>query len=106
MRNTVLVGLLIAVILAAIWLQIFLSKKENKWLGLLLPFISFVYSLLMVVSIAILDSMTKWEIFVLIASTLFMANIPTVILLAIYFGCREKIRRKKALEKMNIRDLE
>lgn len=106
MRNTVLVGLLIAVILAAIWLQIFLSKKENKWLGLLLPFISFAYSLLMVFSIAILDSMTKWEIFVLIASTFFMANIPTVILLAIYFGCREKIRRKKALEKMNIRDLE
>lgn len=99
--------LIIVVIMAgAIWLQVFLSKKENRWLGLMLPFISFAYSLLMVFSIALVDSMTAWEIFGLIASTFFIANIPTIILLAIYWGCREKIRRKKDLEKMNIQDLE
>ena len=99
--------LIIVVIMAgAIWLQVFLSKKENRWLGLMLPFISFAYSLLMVFSIALVDSMTAWEIFGLIASTFFIANIPTIILLAIYWGCREKIRQKKALEKMNIQDLE
>ena len=84
-------------------MQIFLSKKESKWFGLILPFITFAYSLLMVFSIAVTDGM---DIFGLIASTLFVANIPTIILLAIYFGCREKIKRKKALEKMNIQDLE
>ena len=102
------IRLLVIVIFTAgaIWLQVFLSKKENKWLGLTLPFISFAYSLLMVFSIALVDSMTAWEIFGLIASTFFIANIPTIILLAIYWGCREKIRQKKALEKMNIQDLE
>lgn len=98
--------IIIAVIMAAtIWLQIFLSKKESKWLGLILPFISFAYSLLAVFSVAAFDSMTAWEIFGLIASTFFIANIPTIILLAVYWGCREKIRQKKALEKMNIQDL-
>ena len=102
------IRLLVIVIFTAgaIWLQVFLSKKENKWLGLTLPFISFAYSLLMVFSIALADSMTAWEIFGLITSTFFIANIPTIILLAIYWGCREKIRQKKALEKMNIQDLE
>jgi len=95
--------ILLVFIGGGIWLQIFLSKKESKWFGLILPFITFAYSLLMVFSIAVTDGM---DIFGLIASTLFVANIPTIILLAIYFGCREKIKRKKALEKMNIQDLE
>jgi Ca2+/Na+ antiporter len=89
----------------AIWLQVFLAKKESKWLGLILPFIAFAGSLLMVFSIMV-NGMTTWQIFGLIASTFLMANIPTIILLAIYWGCREKIREKKALEKMNIQDLE
>jgi len=33
-------------------------------------------------------------------------NIPTVVLLAIYYACRENLKRKKELEKMNIQDLE
>jgi len=98
--------ILLVFIGGGIWLQIFLSKKESKWFGLILPFITFAYSLLMVFSIAMYDGMTGWDIFGLIASTFFISNIPTIILLAIYFGCREKIKRKKALEKMNIQDLE
>lgn len=102
------INLLIVVIImaAAIWLQVFLSKKESRWLGLMLPLITFAYSLLTVFSIVITDDMTGWGIFALLASTFLVGNIPTVILAAIYFGCREKIRRKKALEKMNIQDLE
>ena len=33
-------------------------------------------------------------------------NIPTLILLAIYFACREKFRRKKEMDRMNAQDLE
>jgi len=33
-------------------------------------------------------------------------NIPTTILLAIYFACREKQKRNRDLEKMNIQDLQ
>lgn len=105
MQITVLF-LVLAIITGGIWLQIFLSKKENKWFGLILPFITFAYSLLMVFSIVRTDSMTGWDVFGLIASTFFTSNIPTIILLAIYFGCRESIKREKAFEKMNIQDLE
>ena len=35
----------------------------------------------------------------------FIGNIPTIILLAIYYGCRGKQRRNKQLDKMNIQDL-
>ena len=34
-----------------------------------------------------------------------LANIPTLILLAIYFACRGKQRRNKRLDKMSIQDL-
>lgn len=34
-----------------------------------------------------------------------LSNIPTAVLLAIYFACRTKQRRKKQLDKMNIQDL-
>ncbi|WP_010277852.1 hypothetical protein [Paenibacillus senegalensis] len=99
--------LITLIIIAAVtWLQIFLSKKESKWPGLVLPSISFIYSLLTVLLIAVDDKMSAWEVFGLIASTFFIANIPTIILLAVYWGCREKIRQNKALEKMNIQDLE
>ncbi|HOJ79419.1 MAG TPA: hypothetical protein PK767_02625 [Clostridiales bacterium] len=35
----------------------------------------------------------------------FIFNIPTAIFLLIYFTCRERKRRKKNLDKMNIQDL-
>ena len=107
MRVTSLVMLVVLAIFAGgIFLQIFLSNKESKWFGLILPFITFAYSLLTLSQIAKNDSMTWWNIVGSIASTLFISNIPTVILLAIYYGCRERTKRKKALEKMNILDVE
>lgn len=96
----------LAIIAGAIYLQIFLSQKESKWLGLILPFIAFACSFMMLFSIAIVEGMTGGEIFGLLASVFVMANIPTIVLMALYFGCREKKGRKKALEKMNIQDLE
>ena len=107
MRISTIVLLVVPAILAGgILLQVFLSKKESKWLGLILPFITFAYSLLTLSQLAKTDGMTWWNVLGLIASTFFLSNIPTVILLAIYFGCREKRKREKALEKMHIQDLE
>lgn len=97
--------ILLAVLIVAIWLQIFLSGKENRWLGLILPLLSFSISLLMVFGLAIFDGMTRWDVFRLVASTFLLANIPTVILVAIYLACREKRKRRKELEKMNVQDL-
>ena len=88
----------------AIWLQIFLSKKANRWLGLILPIITFVFSLIFTMNIR--DMGNAWQNTISIASTLLLTNIPTAILLAIYFACREKLKRKSQINKMSIQDLE
>jgi hypothetical protein len=93
------------IVIGGICLQIFLSRKENKWFGLILPFIFLAYSVVMMLSILVYESMTAWEIFSLILSTFFIANIPTGVLLAIYFGCREKFKRRRELDKMKAQDL-
>ncbi|MGE4485377.1 MAG: hypothetical protein AB7C97_09750 [Oscillospiraceae bacterium] len=88
----------------AILLQWFLSKRSCKWLGLILPIVSFAFSLLFVLNIA--DTGSLWQNIVLTVSTLLLSNIPTIIFLAIYFACRQKIKRNAQIKKMNIQDLE
>ena len=49
------------------------------------------------------------DIFAVIGTILpvfIISNIPTIILLAIYFASREKLNIKSQLDKMNIQDLE
>ncbi|MCH1981409.1 hypothetical protein MCG98_02300 [Ruminococcus sp. OA3] len=105
---TILIVLLLmsAVCTGGIILQFFLSKKENRVLGLILPCITFMYSLLCVLNVVIMDAMSSWEVFGVIVGRLVLTNISTVILLAIYLVCREKLKRKKQLDKMNIQDLD
>lgn len=58
MRITVvMLFIVMALLIGAIFLQIFLSKKKSKWFGLILPTISFIYSLLMISSIVVFDTM-------------------------------------------------
>ncbi len=120
----------LVIVTGIIALQIFLSKKQNKWLGLILPFICLIFSILAVSGITTFSTFTVTEQFVsengevvnnvistadkgeiisiiITAISVFLLyNIPTVILLAIYYACRENLKRKKELEKMNIQDLE
>ncbi|MBE6906816.1 hypothetical protein [Marasmitruncus massiliensis] len=107
MRRTTFALIFVLLIMAGgIWLQIFLSKKNSKWFGLILPAISFAYSLLMVLSLIAYNGMTGWDIFIRVLFTLLVSNIPTLILVAIYFACREKIKLRKELDKMNVQDLD
>lgn len=125
-NTLVLLILLIGIVL----LQIFLSKKRNKWLGLILPVICLMFSILVVVQIPaytitsvsyqttdengrIIEQGDKQVsstaipgMIMQIISIFVMYNIPTVILLGIYIGCREKQKKNQELEKMNIQDLE
>ena len=88
-----------------ILLQIFLSKKENKWPGLMLPIISFLFGLIYPLNMVVpSDGITAGFIVQMIMVWL-LGNIPTIILLAIYFGCRGKQHKNKQLDKMNIQDL-
>ena len=45
-RTIIFLLFLLAILAGIIWLQIFLSKKENKWPGLVMPIISFLFGLL------------------------------------------------------------
>ena len=104
MRNVAIVlgfGMLVFVV-GGILLQIFLSRRESRWPGLILPLLSFLYSLLMACSAVAYNGGIPWGA---ILASLVLGNIPTVILLAIYAACRERFRKRSELDKMNIKDL-
>lgn len=97
--------ILILLFTGCIILQVFLSKTESKWPGLVLPILAFILSFLYPLNMMVPpEGATAGFIFQLFAVWL-LGNIPTVILLAVYSICRDRYRRKKQLEKMNINDL-
>ena len=98
----VLVFLLIFAV-GVVLLQIFLSKRESKWPGLVLPAITFLYSLLMVLNLAALGN--TQSMVVAVATILITGNIPTLVLLAIYAACRGKRKKLSEMDKMNLNDL-
>lgn len=100
--NTI-IGLLI--IAGAVALQIFLSSSKRKWPGLILPVLTFIYSLVGILSIAAFGSMSGSSVAVLIIMVLLLMNIPTAILLVIYFVVKERKKKHKEIDKMNIKDL-
>ncbi|HCT90739.1 MAG TPA: hypothetical protein DF613_05060 [Lachnospiraceae bacterium] len=99
----ILVFLLLAAGLIA--LQIFLSKRENRWPGLVLPIIAFLFSLLYPLNMVTPSGGVTAGFIVQMIIVWLEGNIPTFVFLAIYFGCRGKQRRNKQLDKMNIQDL-
>lgn len=126
-------GFMLLLLAGTVWLQIFLSKTERKWPGLILPVICLCFSLLPVFSIPAYHSVTITEqtvsesgevikhvtkekakmtagetASVLVTSLVILGifNIPTVIYLGIYGACRGKRKKSQELEKMNIQDLE
>ncbi len=95
----------LALIVGAILLQIYLSKKEGKWPGLVLPILAFLYGLLYPLNMVAPTEGMSVGFFVQVLLVWLVGNIPTIVFLAIYFSCRGKQRRNKQLEKMNIQDL-
>ena len=99
-----MIVLALAALTGMVLLQIFLSKKESKWLGLILPIVSFVLSFMYPLNM-ISTGDTGQDIW-MFAITLLLSNIITIILLVIYFACRENRRKKAQLDKMKIQDLQ
>ncbi|WP_127837115.1 hypothetical protein [Clostridium prolinivorans] len=133
MQNTAIAIIILLLFLAgSIWLQIFLSKSKNKWLGLIIPLICFIFSIVTVLSLSMYTNtettiVTKTidgvvvsdetitsqsektsmiSMFVSVIPVFLISNIPTLIFLAIYFACREKLKLRNELDKMNVQDLE
>ncbi len=97
---------LLLVLIGIIVLQVYLSKAENKRLGLILPAINVFFSIIVVLGMAFYGNESFGQIVMMILYVLFIYNIPTFILLGIYFACREKRKKNKEIEKMNIQDLD
>ncbi len=78
-------GFLILLIVVLSISQTYLAKKRSKWAGLILPLITFVFSLfLLIISPNFISSnLIIFIIFVLV-------NIPTAIYLIIFFIYRDK----------------
>ena len=88
-------------------IQIFLSKAESKWIGLILPALTFLCSLLVPLSLLMyMIGPLDWSVILLMAGIFLIGNVPTVILLVVNYVCREKVWKKKEIEKMKIQDLE
>lgn len=94
---------LLVLMVGGILLQIFLSKRESKWPGLVLPVISFLWSLLYLFNL--MDTGSVVQNILMAILTILLTNIPTLVLLAIYWAVREKRRKRSEIEKMNIDDL-
>lgn len=77
-------------------LQIFLCRKENKWLGLILPAISFLGSIVFLLQAT--------EVRAMMLSFL-VPNIGTVVYLLIYVGIRRKKKKNSDMDQMKIKDL-
>ena len=102
-RTAYATTLLLVLLVGTILLQMFLSKRESKWPGLVLPAITFLYSVLMVLNVTAME--TTRAVIAAVLSVFIMGNIPTLILLAIYFVCREKRHTRSEVDKMRISDL-
>ena len=92
---------LLAALVGGIFLQIFLSRRESRWPGLVLPLLTFLLSLLNVLNIADTGSVSENVLLVLV--TVLIGNIPTLVLLAIYWAAREKFRVQSQMDKMKIK---
>ena len=67
--------------------------------GLVLPVLSFLYSLVMACSAVAYNGGIPWGP---ILASLILGNIPTAFLLVIYFACREKFRKRNELDNTKI----
>ena len=101
-RMTIMLVFVLGLLVGIVLLQIFLSKREARWPGLILPLLTFLYSLLMACSAVAYEGGIPWGA---ILASLVLGNIPTVILLAIYAAGRDRFRKRSELDKMSIDDL-
>ena len=128
--NTLIIA---AVFVGIIALEVWLSRRKSRWPGLVMPAVTFVVSLFLALGVAlfsvggaatevqVVDEETGEVVYqeqtveaepdwalgdaAQLGLVLLVGNIPTFVLLGAYYIGRERLRREKLLEKMNIQDL-
>lgn len=82
-----------------ILLQVFLSTRRNKWLGLILPAVSLIFALFLIFNMVANDGWVR---------ACAMLLIPTAIQLLVYWLCRRHVAKQAhaaEINQMNIQDL-
>ena len=118
-ERTILSLLIFLLVCAAVlWLQIYLSRRPERFPGLLLPILSFAVSLIVAFGILsirlellspregliVAGNVPSWGNILL---TFALYNVPTAVLLLIYGICRwRKYKVRSQMDKMRIDDLE
>ena len=92
------------IVLFFLWVApVVLARTRSPIPGLVLPVLSFLLSLIPVLSVAAYGGI--WQVIGTMVMTLLIGNIMTLILLAIFFAVRHSRKKKSEMEKMNIQDL-
>ena len=104
-RFTVFMFIFIIIMFGLLVLQIFLSRAKNKFLGLIIPAVTLIYSFIATFGNMIYDGKNTLSIVVVFI----VFNIPTFILLAVYGATKSGMKKVEQAEKektkMNIKDL-
>lgn len=106
MKNfiTTMIIIVFALILS-LFLQVFLSKQKSKYLGLILPSLSFIFSLIVLANYVVPNGLKIGPFLMSVLGIFLFANTFTVIYLVIYFIFKHKNNSSSEIDKMNIKDL-
>ena len=105
-RTIIVLTFLVVLLVGCIILQVFLSRRESPWPGVVLPGLSLLLSLIPLLNVAVLPGSGAGNVLTALLLVFLLYNIPTLVLLVIYFACRGKYRRRREIDKMNAQDLE
>lgn len=99
MRTTIFLAMVLAILVGQFFLQYWLSTRQDKWLGLILPVLSFL--------MGIIYSLSAITVPAAIAGFLLGGGICCAIHLLLYRVGRGHVRARQRdqVEKMNIQDL-
>lgn len=98
---------ILALMAAACALEVFLAKRKSRWPGLVLPVLAlfptlFVLPNLLTNALSVAENGLQALLSLLAMLLLF---VPALVLLAVYWFCRRRRKRREDVEKMKIQDL-
>lgn len=106
MKNILITMMIVLLtLLLSIFLQVFLSKQKSKYLGLILPSLSFIFSLIVLGNYIVPNGLKIGPFLLSVLGIFLFANTFTVIYLVIYFIFKHKNNSNSEIDKMNIKDL-
>lgn len=89
----VVIGFVLAAlaIVALMGLQYYLSTRNNRIVGLILPSIFVLYSMLMMLEVTIFSFDSVFNVFLQMMVVFLLCNIPSLVLVVVYASCRSKL---------------